>query len=46
MRRYLTKTDPQTDDEMAVWGTVKGELQTGNCEGGRMLMTIDGDSQT
>ena len=29
MRRYLTKTDPQTDGAMAVWKTAKGELQRG-----------------
>ena len=31
---------------MVVRGTAKGELRTGNCEGGRVLMTTDGNSQT
>ena len=32
-------------DTIAVWGTAKEELRRGNCEGRRVLMTIDGNSQ-
>ena len=31
---------------MAVWKTTKGELQTENCKGQRVLMIIDGNIQT